>query len=62
MTDPAAATTMLEDLLTQYVELDDAFYVALASGTLSWSLLGSGRYDDALEPAFQTFQLAADCA
>ena len=59
VTDPAAATTMLEDLLTQYVELDDAFYVAMAAGTLSWALLGSGRYGDALEPAFQTFQLAA---
>jgi hypothetical protein len=57
--DPAAATTLLEDLLARYVELDDAFYVALAYGTLSWALLGSGRYDDALEPAFQTFQLAA---
>ena len=59
VTDPAAATTMLEDLLTQYVELDDAFYVAMAAGTLSWALLGSGRYGDALEPAFQTFRLAA---
>ena len=59
VTDPAAATKLLEDLLARYVELDDTFYVAMACGTLSWALLGSGRYDDALEPAFRTFQLAA---
>ena len=43
MTDPAAATTLLEDLLQRYVELDDTFYVAMASGTLSWALLATGR-------------------
>ena len=38
---------MLEALLARYVELDDRFYIALASGTLSWSLLGTGRYEPA---------------
>ena len=60
MTDPAAATTLLEDLLARYVELDDTFYVALASGTLSWALLATGRNEEALEPAFRSFQLSAD--
>ena len=60
MTDPAAATTLLENLLQRYIELDDTFYVALASGTLSWALLATGRYDEGLEHAFRSFQLSAD--
>jgi predicted ATPase/class 3 adenylate cyclase len=59
MTDPAAATTLLEGLLARYVELDDTFYVAMASGTLSWALFATGRYEEALEHAFRSFQLSA---
>jgi predicted ATPase/class 3 adenylate cyclase len=57
--DPAAATDLIEGLLRRYVELDDIFYVAMANGTLSWALLGSGRYDEALEPAYQSYRLAS---
>ena len=60
MTDPAAATTMLEGLLARYVELDDRFYIAMASGTLSWSLIGTGQYEPALDHALRTVELARE--
>ncbi len=58
--DPAAATRMLEDLLARYVELDDSFYVAMASGTLSWSLIGTGEYEAALDHAMRSFELGLE--
>ena len=60
VTDPAAATRMLEDLLARYVELDDGFYVAMASGTLSWSLVSTGQYEAALDHALRSFELALE--
>ena len=60
VTDPAAATVMLEDLLSRYVELDDRFYIAMASGTLSWSLIGTGQYEAALDHALRTVDLARE--
>ena len=60
VTDPAAATAMLEDLFARYVELDDWFYVAMASGTLAWSFIGTGQYDAALDHALRSFELALE--
>jgi len=60
VTDPAAATELLEDLLARYIELDDTFYIAMASGTLSWSLIGTGQYEAALHHALLTFELARE--
>ena len=58
--DPAAATKELEELLPLYLELDDIFYVAMAAGSLSWSLLDTGALDRSLEYGLVTFRMARE--
>jgi predicted ATPase/class 3 adenylate cyclase len=58
--DPAAATKELHELLPLYVELDDIFYVAMAAGSLSWSLLDTGDLDRSLEYGLLTFRMARE--
>jgi hypothetical protein len=58
--DPVAATKELEELLPLYLELDDIFYVAMAAGSLSWSLLDTGELDRSLEYALTTFRMARE--
>jgi hypothetical protein len=58
--DPAAATKELEELLPLYLELDDIFYVAMAAGSLSWSLLDIGALDRSLEYGLVTFRMARE--
>ena len=60
--DPAAATKELEQLLPAYLELDDIFYVAMAAGSLSWSLLDTGDFDRSLEYGLLTFRMARESA
>jgi predicted ATPase/class 3 adenylate cyclase len=57
-TDPSAATAMLEDLLRRYVELDDLFYAAMATGSLSWGLTATGDFDGALDHGLRSIRLA----
>jgi hypothetical protein len=59
-TDPVGATRQLEEVLARSVELGDIFYVAMASGSLSWSLTELGDYDGAFEHGLRSFQLAFD--
>ena len=56
--DPAAAAGELEDLLQVYRELDDVYYLAMAAGSLSWSLLETGDFDRSLDYALLSFQVA----
>src|SRR5262245_15673586 len=58
--DPTAATKELEALLPLYIELDDHFYVAMAAGSLSWSLLDTGELDRSLEYGLVTFRMARE--
>jgi len=58
--DPAAATKELEELLPLYRELDDIFFVAMAAGSLSWSLLDTGAFDRSLEYGLMTFRMARE--
>jgi predicted ATPase/class 3 adenylate cyclase len=56
--DPAAAAGELEELLQVYQELDDVYYLAMAAGSLSWSLLETGDLDRSLDYALLSFQVA----
>ena len=56
--DPAAAAGELEELLQVYQELGDVYYLAMAAGSLSWSLLETGDLDRSLDYALLSFQVA----
>ena len=56
--DPAAAAGELEELLKVYQELGDVYYLAMAAGSLSWSLLETGDLDRSLDYALLSFQVA----
>ena len=56
--DPAAAAGELEELIQVYQELGDVYYLAMAAGSLSWSLLETGDLDRSLEYALLSFQVA----
>jgi predicted ATPase/class 3 adenylate cyclase len=57
--DAVAASREFEELLRVYLELDDIYYAAMASGSLSWSLNETGDFDRALEYALVSFRLAS---
>jgi hypothetical protein len=59
-TDPVASEAILERLLRRYTELDDDFYVAMASGSLSWTLVARGAYEPAIEHAMRAVRLALE--
>ena len=56
--DAAAAASELAELLRVYQELDDVYYLAMAAGSLSWSLLETGELDRSLEYALLSFRVA----
>jgi hypothetical protein len=56
--DAAAAAGELAELLRVYQELDDPYYLAMAAGSLSWSLLETGDLDRSLEYALVSFRVA----
>lgn len=56
--DAAAAANELAELLRVYQELDDVYYLAMAAGSLSWSLLETGDLERSLEYALLAFREA----
>jgi predicted ATPase/class 3 adenylate cyclase len=56
--DAAAAAGELEELIEVYQQLHDVYYLAMAAGSLSWSLLETGDLDRSLEYALMSFRVA----